>query len=144
MTFGVIEKEEPLLAELIALAFESAGHDCLVLEDIDHATRILEAIHVDAIVLDIHMPGRNGLDWLESMHPTWPDLPSRTLLLTRIPLTPDEMGRVRKLGAEVVARPVSVVGVERVVMERLRKARSGCVAGPKHVRKQESSYELLN
>jgi hypothetical protein len=75
--FGVIKKGEPLLAELIAFAFESAGHDCLVLRNIDHATRILHSTHVDSIVLGLRMPGWNGLDWLESMATTWPDLPSR-------------------------------------------------------------------
>lgn len=144
MTFGIIEKEEPLLAALIALAFESAGHDCLVLEDVDHATRILAAIHVDAIVLDMHMADRSGLDWLESMHPTWPDLPSRTLLITRTTLTFDETIRLRRLGAEVTARPVSLEGVERIVMERLRKARSAWYQRQQHGVQHETPLDLVN
>jgi len=124
VTFGVIEKDEPLLAELIALAFESAGHHCLVFQGVDHASRVLHAIHVDAIVLDLHMAGGNGLDWLESMAATRPDFASRTLLLTEAPLTNDEAARIEKLGAEVVYRPFSLVGVELIVMGRLQKARS--------------------
>ena len=124
MTFGVIETEVPFLADLIALAFESADHDCLVFKDVDHATRILNAIHVDSIVLDIHMPGRNALDWLEGMTNRWPDLPSRTLLFTHAALTPDEAARIKRLGAEVVFRPFSFVGVKQVVRGRLLKARS--------------------
>ena len=124
MTFGVIEKEEPLLAELLALAFESAGHNCLVFEGVEHASRVLHAIHVDAIVLDLHMAGRSGLDWLESMAVSRPDLGARTLLMTDAPLTRDELSRIEKLGAEVVYRPFSLVGVELIVMGRLQKARS--------------------
>jgi DNA-binding response OmpR family regulator len=124
VTFGVIDNEEPFLAEVIALAVESAGHDCLVLKDLDHAASILRAIHLDAIVLNFRMPGRNGLDWLEVMVTTWPDLPARTLLLTNSALTADEEARITCLGAEVVVGPLGLAGVERVVTRRLEKAHS--------------------
>ncbi len=125
MTFGVIEKEEPLVAELIALAVESAGHDCLVFKDVDQAAGILHAIHLDAIVLHVHMPGRSGLDWLETMVTTWPDLPSRALLLTTAELTPAEAARIKNLGVDVVFGPYSLAGIELVVTGRVQKARSG-------------------
>jgi len=143
VTFGVIEKQEPLLAELIALAFESAGHNCLVFKDIDHATRILHAIHVDAIVLDIHMAERSGLDWLEAMSATWPDLGARTLLLTDSALTYDEAARIKKLGAEVVFRPFSLVGVELVVMGRLQRAHAELAERVRQAERQ-SPAGLLN
>jgi DNA-binding NtrC family response regulator len=122
MTFGVIGKEQPLLAELLMLAFQSAGHECLLFEDTDQATRVLHAIRVDAIVLDIYRGDRDNLDWLETMVTTWPDLASRTLLLAHNAVTPETAARIRKLGAEVIPRPLSIVGVQRVVMERLEKA----------------------
>lgn len=123
MTFGVLGKDEPLLAELIALAFESAGHDCLVFADIDHATRILSAIRIDSIIVAIHTAGGNGLDWLETLSAIRPDLPSRALLLTNAAMTPGEAARIEKLGVEVGSRPRSVIGVEQVVLGRLQKAR---------------------
>jgi DNA-binding response OmpR family regulator len=122
VTFGVVAAEEPLVAELIALAFESAGHVGIVFKDLAHATRILQDFHVDSIVLDLHMPDGSGLDWLEAMATTWPDLPSRTLLLTRTPLSIDEATRVRRLGVEVAKRPFSLFAVERVVTGHLRYA----------------------
>ena len=122
MTFGVLGKDEPLLAELIALAFESAGHDCLVFEDIGHAARVLRAIRIDSIILAIHTAGGNGLDWLEALGSIRPDLPSRALLLTNAALTPGEAARIEKLGVEVGSRPRSVIGVEQVVLGRLQKA----------------------
>lgn len=123
MTFGVLGKDEPLLADLIALAFESAGHDCMVFEDIGHATRILRAIQLDSIVLAVHTAGANGLEWLETLSAIRPDLPSRALLLTSIALTPEEKARIETLGADVGSRPRSVIGVEQIVMGRLQKAR---------------------
>jgi DNA-binding response OmpR family regulator len=122
MTFGVIGKEQPLLAELLMLAFQSTGHECLLFEDTDQATRILHAIRVDSIVLDIHLRDRKSLDWLETMAATWPDLPSRTLLLAHAAVPPETAARIEKLGAEVIPRPRSIIGVQRVVVGRLRKA----------------------
>jgi DNA-binding response OmpR family regulator len=121
VTFAVIEQEAPLVAELIALAFEAAGHDCLLLKDTDHAARILRAIHLDSIVLDVQRPGRNGVDWLETMSEIHPDLPSRALLLADAAITSEEEARIKKLGAEVVVTPLSIVEVELVVMSRLEK-----------------------
>jgi DNA-binding response OmpR family regulator len=119
MTFGVVEAEEPLLAELISLAFESAGHDCFVFKDVDQATRILDALHLDALVLDLRLAGRSGLDWLETAVTTWPDLRARTLLLTPTATTADEAARIAALGVDVARRPDSLLDVKQVVVDRL-------------------------
>jgi hypothetical protein len=55
---------------------------------------------------------------------TWPDLPSRTLLLANAAVTPETAERIKKLGAEVILRPLSILGVEGVIAERLEKARA--------------------
>jgi DNA-binding response OmpR family regulator len=144
VTFGVIARKEPLLAELLALAFQSAGHDCLVLKDVDHATRVLGAIRIDSIVLDVQLPDRNCLDWLESVAITWPDLPSRTLVLTTTALTPGEAARIERLGAQTVLRPISIVGVEQVVMARLRKAQCERAGGAHTDWGRESSAYLVH
>ena len=143
MTFGVIEKE-PILGQMIALAFEAAGHDCLVLMDGAHASRILHAIRLDSIVVDIQLPGLNGVDWLETMAETWPDLPGRTLLLTRTALTPGEVLRIKALGAEVDFKPLSIDSVQRLVFGRLEIAGSKPASGPRRHREQNTSVAPLN
>jgi len=144
MTFGVIEHGEPLLTELIALAFKSAGHKCLIFKDTYHAAVILQAIHLDSIVLDIQMPSRNGLDWLETMAEIHPDLPSRTLLLAQSAVTPETAARVQKLGAEIVVRPLSIIAVERVVMGRLERAGFATSGRRRCDPEQASAAEPLN
>ena len=124
MTFAIVETEEPLLAELLSLAFTSAGHDCLVLNELDEVTRVLDALHLDSIVMDLHVSGRSGLEWLETAVTTRPDLSARTLLIVRTAVTKDEAARISALGVDVAPTPRSVVEVERVVIERVRKARS--------------------
>ena len=138
MTFGIINTEEPLLAELLSLAFESAGHDCLVLKDFDHATLVLREFRLDSIVLDLHVSGRSGLDWLETVIPHWPDLPSRTLLLTGAAVSSAEADRITALGVDVALKPASVVAVEWVVWSRVRKAWTERLSGSR------TGSELLN
>ena len=142
MTFGVVQTDEPLLAELIAIAFESTGHDCLVFQDLDQAARILDALYIDALVLDLYVSRRSGLDWLESVVATRPDLPARTLLLTPAVTTPEETARIAALGVEVAPRPVSVLHVEQVVMGRLQRV--GAVPPDRHRRAQERRIESQN
>ena len=144
MTLGVVESEEPLLARLIARAFESAGHDCLVFKDADHATRILRSIRIDSIVLNITKSGWSGLDWLESLVETWPDLPSRILLLARNQLTPDEADRVRALGAEVVFRSLSLVDVAMAVKGRCETVASERSGESSHDFGREASFDRPN
>ena len=144
VTFGVIEKNETFLGPLIALAFESAGHDCLVLRDGDHAARILNAIRLDSIVVDIQIPGANGVDWLEAINATWPDLPSRTLLLTHTALTSGDVLRIKRLGAEVAFRPLSIHSIKQLVVGRLRRAMSNPTGLPQMDRGQHPSVTLVN
>ena len=144
MTFGVIAKDEPMMGQLIALAFQAVGHDCLVLRDAAHAARILRTIRLDSIVVDVRMPDLNGVDWLETVVATWPDLPSRTLLLTDTVLAPDEILRVEKLGAEVLFKPLSIESVRLLVLERLQKAGSGSFPASLRGREHGDPVPLLN
>jgi len=137
MTFAVIERERSFLAMMITLACESQGHHCLVFKDFVHMTGILHAIRVDAIVIDIERPGPNVVDWLETMVPCWPDLPSRALLLTESELTLNDVERIQMLGAEVVSRPRSIADVKIFVMHRVQQARSDRTRRALHGPKQQ-------
>lgn len=44
------------------------------------------------------------------------------LLLAHATVRPENAARIEKLGAEVIPGPLSIDGVERVVMDRLEKA----------------------
>ena len=114
MTFGVIGKEQPLLAELLMLAFQAAGHDCLVFEDVDEATCVLHSIHVDSFVL------------------------------AQAALPPETAARTEKLGAEVLRRPLTIVEVERLVRGRLEKAQSTRASLASWGRKDASPFGLVN
>ena len=137
MPFCAIEREASFLATMIALAYESVGHRCLVLTDLAELSHILHAVRVDKVVIDLDRPGLNALDWLETMVPSWPDLPSRTVLLAESELTPRDAARIKQLGAEFVSRPSSLVAAKLVVMERLQQSRSDRTDRELHALKQQ-------
>ena len=54
------------------LAFE--GHDCRIASDAAEAGRMIAATRPDLVLMDIRMPGTNGLDALEQFRADFPGL----------------------------------------------------------------------
>ena len=59
--------DSPDFLELATMTLEGAGYAVQVAEGAAEATEILEEIRPDAILLDIMMPERNGLEFLENL-----------------------------------------------------------------------------
>ena len=100
----VVEDEE-LVAELLQRMLESMGNDCLLAADAEQADQLLDREEVDAVTLDLAMPGRNGLDWLEGLANSRPGLARRTLVITGTHLLPPAVERLARCGAGVLAKP---------------------------------------
>ena len=100
--------DEPRVAELIHDTLESAGHRCLVARDADEADSMLAGGEVDGITVDLRMPGRDGLVWLEHLAGTRPDLARRCVLLTGSYLQPKECRRLQDCGATLLFKPFSL------------------------------------
>jgi two-component system NtrC family sensor kinase len=112
----LVVDDEPLVAELIRDLVEADGHNCLVAGDADEADRILAGNRVDGITLDMVMPGRNGLDWLEALAAETPELARRTLFITGSRLGPVERLRLEQCGAVLFTKPFD----HQCVIEALR------------------------
>jgi DNA-binding response OmpR family regulator len=72
---------------------------------VDEAVAILNEQRIDAVILDVRMPGASGIALLEYIRfdGRWPDLP--VLLLTGSQLSEDEERMVARLGAYVFFKP---------------------------------------
>jgi len=93
------------ILRVLRLAFESAGHEVVTEERSDRIDDALLAAHIDAVVLDIMMPGKSGWEVLADLraNPSTTHLP--VLLLSAIG---DPHNRVRgiRLGADdFVSKP---------------------------------------
>jgi CheY-like chemotaxis protein len=77
----MVEDDHATLSLLAAIA-RHEGFDSLLAEDGDQAMSILSAGEVDAMVLDLLLPGTNGFDLLRYCKKTMPLLLGRTIVIT--------------------------------------------------------------
>ncbi len=113
MTVLVID-DDPNITEMIRDALESNGYRCLVASSTEQADALLASNEVDGVTLDLRMPGRNGLDWLETLEHVRPGLARRSLLVTGSQLGPDQIRQLRRCGATLVFKPFCI---ERLLVE---------------------------
>ena len=118
----LVIEDEAHVAELIRTILEEMGYVCLLARSADEADRILDGQVVDAVTLDLGMPGRGGLEWLGSVAGRDPALARRTLVITGMQLGADTVRRVTLYGAGVLAKPFTVDGLQEAVSSQLGRA----------------------
>jgi DNA-binding response OmpR family regulator len=97
--------DEPYVAELIQRTLEAEGHRCIVAANSDEAGRAVEAGGVDAMTLDLCMPGGGALDWLEALGEKDPGLVCRTLVVSGSNVTDRDRARIAGCGAGFLEKP---------------------------------------
>ena len=118
MTILVVD-DEPFLAELVQEILEAKGHRCVLARGAAEADAVLAVEPVDGMVVDLHMPGRNGLEWLEEVALARPDLVQSTLVITGSDLSPETYARTRRCGADLLPKPFRIEDLVDAVSRRL-------------------------
>jgi len=93
MRILIAEDEKMLLEGLVDLC-EAAGHEVTAAKNGLDAVKFAESQSFDVFVLDVMMPGLNGIDVLKRIRVLWPDVP--VLMLTALG---DEVDKVKGLKA---------------------------------------------
>ena len=104
----LVVEDELHIAELIQTVLEDLGNSCVLANTADDASRILADQPVDAVTLDLGMPGKSGIDWLEELAESRPELSQRTLVITGLHLGPDSVQRLAACGAGILAKPFTI------------------------------------
>lgn len=104
----LVVEDETQVAEMLERILERLGNRCMHAPDTAVADRLLEDAEVDAVTLDLGVPGAGGLPWLEGMAATRPDLARRTLVITGQHLDPASIERLARCGAGVLAKPFTI------------------------------------
>lgn len=115
----LIVEDETYVAEMLRRALEELGNSCVVAPNADQAGSILADQDVDAMTLDLGMPGTEGLAWLERVAGTDPGLARRTLVITGKSLETQDVERLARCGAGVLAKPFTLDGLEAAVRSQL-------------------------
>ena len=118
MNILVVEDEQHI-AEILERALASLGNTCVVAQDSEEATRMLDEGPIDAVTLDLGIPGVPGLDWLEALAVNRPHLAHKTLVITGQLLEPESVRRVVRCGAGLLAKPFTLEHLGDAVRSQL-------------------------
>ena len=117
MTVLVITDETDV-SESIQDLLEFAGHACLVADDVAKAEWLLQTVRIDAWMLDLGLPGRNPLGWLEEQQRHDPELARRSVVLTDHRLPPQALRRLEATGARILERRCGAGQLRDAIIQR--------------------------
>lgn len=103
----LIVDDEPSIIEVIQEMIEKSDLECscLTAKSVDEAIKIIESDRLDAIITDLVMPGRSGLDLLKAGGQREPKIP---VIVISGYGDKDMISKVWKLGAaEFLDKPIS-------------------------------------
>ncbi len=112
----MIVDDEPQVAEVLARSLARQGHHTTVVHSGQEALERLGTVALDAMFLDVSMPGMNGLDVMAEVKRLKPSL---AVVVITGHATADEIERVKQLGAvDVIQKPSALTHYHRAI-ERL-------------------------
>jgi len=120
MKILIVEDERPV-AEMLCTALESLGNTCLLAHDAASANEVLREHTVDAVTLDLCMPGQPGMNWLEEIALSRPDLARSTLVVTGSHLDAALVERLARCGAGVLAKPFTLEHLAEAVRSQIER-----------------------
>jgi CheY-like chemotaxis protein len=102
----LIVDDDELVRDILRRRLEQANMPVATAKTAEEALAFVEAIPVQAIVLDLHMPGRTGLDLAEFVRLTGAHLLHTPILIfTGMNVTVETFQVARRLGAHVYLKP---------------------------------------
>ncbi|MDJ0311685.1 response regulator transcription factor [Arthrobacter sp. H35-D1] len=121
---ALVVDDEPELADLMRRGLEISGWDVAVAHDGVAALRLAREFTPDVLVLDIMMPGMDGVELLGRIRTIHPDVPA--LFLTAKDAVADKVVGLQAGGDDYVSKPFSM----KEVLLRLHRIvqRSGVTA----------------
>ena len=118
-TVLVVDDEETI-RRLVAAKLSTEGYRCLQAENTDAATACLQDETVDAVILDIRMPGKSGIDFLPEIKSLSPD--TAVVMATAVTETGTAIRCMRQGADDYVTKPFNLgevtVGVRRALEKR--------------------------
>ena len=111
-TVLVVDDEEAI-RELMVTALSTKTRDVLAAGSGEEALEILKRTEVDLVLLDLSMPGMNGVDTFREIHALRPALP--VMIVTAYPDS-DMMAKALEIGPfSMISKPVDLAQIQKTV-----------------------------
>jgi CheY-like chemotaxis protein len=115
--------DDPSVAEMIAEAVRTFGHEALVALDGAEGLRVLESTAVQGVFLDLVMPGLGGLAVLGRIRSRYPHVP---VVILSAHAGDEEAREAMALGAsEVIMKPAGLAQFTEVLSRLTRSSAAG-------------------
>lgn len=109
----MIVDDEPQVAEVLAHSLTRQGHRTTVVHSGQEALSQLRTRPLDAMFLDVSMPGMNGLDVMQEVKRLKPAL---AVVVITGHATTEEVERMKELGAvDVIQKPSALTHYHRAI-----------------------------
>jgi CheY-like chemotaxis protein len=112
----LLADDDPMIRELVSRILEDAGYRVLTAEDGVEALELIQERRPAAVILDVMMPGLNGIETMRRVRgePETAELP---ILLVTAHASSAELRQGRELGAHYLRKPFSADDLRACVAE---------------------------
>ena len=119
----LVVDDDPSVAEMIAEAIRTFGHEALVALDGADGLRVLESTTVQGVFLDLVMPGLGGLAVLARIRSRYPLVP---VVILSAHAGDEEAREAMALGAsEVIMKPAGLAQFTEILSRLTRSPAAG-------------------
>lgn len=117
----LIVDDEEVVRRAHLRSLQNTGCLARIAEDGSEAIRVMEQEPADVVLLDIRMPGLDGMDVLKTIKTRWPD--SEVVVITGYPTIESAKEAVRLGACNYIAKPVGPDDVIKAANEAMTQKR---------------------
>jgi two-component system response regulator HydG len=117
----LIVDDDAEMREALGLFLSGQGHDCEFAADAAAALGVVERQNLDAVVCDVRMEGMNGLELLDRVKRTHPELPF--VIITAVGAISDAVDAIKRGAFEYVTKPCDLDELRKAVMGAIEERR---------------------
>jgi DNA-binding NtrC family response regulator len=105
--------DEVDVVEVVSVYFSGSGYEVIGATQAGDGLMLADIHRPDLVLLDIMMPGIDGIEALQQFHLRWPDLP--VIMLTAVANLDTARGALKRGAFDYVQKPFEWEHLERVV-----------------------------
>ena len=115
----LVVDDEVNIRRLLAAKLSMEGYRCLQAENADMAAKCLSANAVDAVILDIRMPGKPGTEFLAEIKAKYPDIV--VVMATAVTETSTAIQCMRQGADDYISKPFNLDEVSVAIQKAIEK-----------------------